>query len=89
MIQLRRREYAVRLKHDGVDDLRQAVVKTGQFLAMALILSAMLLSSAILMHIEAGVPDKGAFTMIGWITLGLCFLFSLMMGYGAWSRRDR
>lgn len=89
MIKLKRQDYAVRLKHEGVDDVKQAVVKTGQFVAMALILSSMLLSSAILMHIGAGVPEKGAFTAIGWVTLTLCLVYSLIMALGAWHRRDR
>ena len=89
MIKLKRRDYSVRLQHDGVDDLKQAVVKTGQFVAMALILSSMLLSSAILMHIGAGVPEKGAFTVIGWVTLSLCLVYAFVMALGAWQRRDR
>ena len=87
--QWRRRNYAIELRHDGIRELRQAVVKTGQFVAMALILSAMLLSSAVLMHIEADQAEKGIFTTMGWITLSLCFFYSIMMAAGAWHRRDR
>ena len=89
MIQWRRRQYAIELKHDGIDELRQSVVKTGQFVAMALILAAMLLSSAILMHIEADQAEKGIFTTMGWITLSLCLVYSVLMATGAWHRRDR
>ncbi len=89
MIQWRRRNYAIELKHDGIKELRQAVVKTGQFVAMALILSAMLLSSAVLMHIEADQTEKGVFTTMGWVTLSLCFVYSILMASGAWHRRDR
>ncbi len=89
LIQMRRRGYTLRVKHDGGEELKQAVVKTGQFLAMALILSSMLLSSAVLMHIGAGAPEKGAFTVIGWVTLTLCLIYALVMAHGAWHRRDR
>lgn len=89
MIQMRRRNYVVRVQHEGGEVLRQSVVKTGQFLAMALILASMLLSSAILMHIEAGQEDKGLYTIVGWLTLTLCLIYSFLMAMGAWHRRDR
>ncbi len=56
---------------------------------MALIFASMLLSSAILMHIEAGDSEKGVFTIVGSVTLAACLFYLLAMALGAWRHRDR
>ena len=86
---LRRENYEITLKHEGLDELRDSVSTAGRFVAMALILAALLLSSSVLILSEATVAEKGAFTQLGRITFVVSLVFVVVMVVSSWRRRPK
>ena len=90
VIQIRRKNYAVNLKVDNLEELRDSLANVGKLVSTALILAAMLISSSMLIHSESGVAEKGLFTKIGVVVFGLsiCFILYLFVSSLRNKRRE-
>ena len=86
LLQLRRKDYALNLKVERLEELRSSVAETGRLLSIGMILSAMLLSAAILIHSESGLEEKGEFTTLGTSIFGASILFILFILYKTFRR---
>ena len=83
ILQIRRKDYALNLKVESLEEVKNSLLNVGQLLSMALILSSMLICSAVLVHSESGLEDKGAFTLLGSSIFGvsICFIAYLIVEY--------
>ena len=86
LVHFRRREFALRVQHDGLDELRAAVLGAGRYMSLALILAATLIASSILLH-GRGTDGLDFFTMFGAVSLLISFFFALALAWGVWRRR--
>ncbi len=86
LVHFRRREFALRIQHDGLDELRSAVQGAGRTLALALILAATLVASSILLH-GRGPGGLDFFSLLGGAALLISIAFALALAWGAWRRR--
>lgn len=86
LVHFRRREFALRVQHDGLDELRAAVLGAGRFMSMALILAATLVASSILLH-GRGAGGVDFFSVLGAVALLVSILFALGMAWGVWRHK--
>ena len=86
LVHFRRREFALRVQHDGLAELREAVLRSGRFLSMALILAATLVASSVLLH-GRGEGGFDFFTLLGAAALLASLVFGLGMALGTLRRR--
>jgi ubiquinone biosynthesis protein len=75
--QIRRRDFSIRLEHDGLERLKNTVDRASRHISTALILAAMLISGALLLRSDA--------TLVWWspVTWLLAGLYAVAAGYVA------
>ncbi len=86
---LRRDNYEFSLRHRGLENLRDAVLNAGRFVAMAMILSATLLSSAVLVLSKSSAEEKGLLGRVGEVAFLGALAFVVFLGIGALRRRRK
>lgn len=86
LVHFRRREFALRIQHDGLDELRGAVLGAGRTMSLALILAATLVASSILLH-GRGTGGLDFFSLLGGAALLISIVFALALAWGVWRRR--
>ena len=63
--QLHRRDFSVRLEHNGLDNLTQTIDRTGKLVATSMILAAVIMGSSILVLADQGAREWGLLSQLG------------------------
>jgi len=84
---IRRGQVTVQLNHGNLEGLADAISRTGRFVAVALILSATIVGSAILIHSAGDWIGTSVFAVIGAASMLVAVGFLLVLMIDAWRRR--
>lgn len=85
--QLRRRDFTFSLEHKGLDRLTHTIEHASRNLSLALIFAALILTSAILVAADNEHSRFGYLSILGLVTLFVCFGYGLIMLFAIYRRR--
>jgi ubiquinone biosynthesis protein len=84
---MRRRDFSIRLHHDGLDNLTAAIERASRYVAFSLILSSAIIGSSVMIHAYRKPDDWGLFSTIGILILIIAGFFSITLLYGMYRKR--
>ena len=81
--QIRRRDFSIRLEHKGLDSLKDTVDRASRFIAVAFMMGATIVGSAILLHAQKDKDGFSLLTLVGVMSYLLAGGFTLHLLIGA------
>jgi ubiquinone biosynthesis protein len=82
--QIRRRDFSVRLEHKGFEHLQDTIDRASRFLAVAFMMGATIVGSAVLIHAEKDKPGFSFISILGILSFMIAGAFGMMLLFGAY-----
>lgn len=85
--QIRRRDFSIRLEHKGLENLKDTVDRASRFMAVAFMMGATIVGSAILIHAQKDQPGLSLISLVGFMSYLLAGGFAVLLLLGAYFGR--
>jgi len=82
--QIRRRDFSVRLEHKGFEHLQDTIDRASRFLAVAFMMGATIVGSAVLIHAEKDKPGFSFISIVGILSFLVAGVFGMLLLIGAY-----